>query len=424
LVDVHAAQSNQPILLQISGPNGQFLHAHVDTQASVSCISPTMAAAWNVPVDNSCRQLLLANGSKIQTQGIINCQFGIKGQHGFPGQFWVIPSSGWHVLLGIPELSRLPVTISVDGFPIFRGAAQVEPTTEPPTLKTGEGINFSSGTHQQQAAVQNLLLEYKDNIFEWSGRYGLFRDYPETLPVTSEIPIRRPPFHVGQARREAFQEILEENLARGIIEPSVSPWAAPAFLVEKKGADPTAPASRRWRFCVDYRKLNDVTIDLQYPVRSVRELLDALGGENEFFCTLDLRMGYHHIPLSFEARQRTAFTTPQGQFQYRVMPFGPKRAPRFFQMTMEHILKQHLWTRCLVYIDDIIIFGKDFNSMLSNLRLVMDTLAKAGASFSIQKCHFLAQQVDYLGHVVDKHGCRPNPKIVQAIQNFPQPETR
>jgi hypothetical protein len=187
------------------------------------------------------------------------------------------------------------------------------------------------------------------------------------LSPTDDIPVAEAPFKVSPDKRSALDAILQEYLQRDIIEPSDSPYAAPAFLVSKRQADGSSGASHSYRLVEDYSALNKKLVPNRHPVPSVQELLDSLGRTNAYFCTLDLRQGYHHVPLTMAARRRTAFLTPAGQFQYKRLPYGLSTAPRIFQRNMEKILHRQLFRTCIVYIDDVLVFGPTFSDLLANL---------------------------------------------------------
>ena len=138
---------------------------------------------------------------------------------------------------------------------------------------------------------------------------------------------------------------VAEILAGGQIEPSDSPWSAPVVLVTKKDGGT--------RFCVDYRRLNLATVKDAYPLPHIDDTLDMLAGKR-WFSTLDLASGYWQVSLSLEARCKTAFATHSGLFQFKVMPFGLCNSPATFERLMDRVLQGLLWSRCLVYLDDII----------------------------------------------------------------------
>ena len=157
------------------------------------------------------------------------------------------------------------------------------------------------------------------------------------------------------------EECVTEMLTGGQIEASDSPWSSPVVLVTKKDGGT--------RFCVDYRQLNDATTKDAYPLPRIDDTLNMLAGK-QWFSTLDLASGYWQVSLSQEARVKTAFATHSGLFQFRVMPFGLCNAPATFERLMDRGLQGLRWSRCLVYLDDIISFGSTFDGALANLTLI------------------------------------------------------
>ena len=207
-------------------------------------------------------------------------------------------------------------------------------------------------------------------------------------------------------------------LDQNIISPSTSPWTAPIWIVPKKI---DASGERKWRIVIDYRKLNDITIGDTYPIPNITEILDQLG-KSKYFSTLDLASGFHQIKMSPEDAAKTAFSVPQGHFQFNRMPFGLQNAPSTFQRLMNTVLSGLQGERCFVYLDDIVIYSYDLKSHIENLSAVFEKLRNHNLKLQPDKCEFLRKEVGYLGHVITEDGVKPNPEKIKAVQNFPIPK--
>ena len=268
-------------------------------------------------------------------------------------------------------------------------------------------------TKQQRFKIRQLLHKNEDVFATKEQPFGRTELVTHKIVTETEMPIkqpvRRPPFHLrGEAQKE-----VEKMLDHGVIEPSESPWASPVVLVRKK--DGTL------RYCIDYRKLNSVTRKDSYPLPRIDESLDSLA-ETQYFSTLDLASGYWQIGLDDDARQKSAFCTPNGLYQFKVMPFGLTNAPATFQRLMERILTGLQWQTCLVYIDDIIIFSKTFEEHITHLAEVFSRLKAAGLKLKPKKCSIFQAQVAYLGHIVSRDGISTDPAKTKSIDEWPVPE--
>ncbi|GFW08319.1 retrovirus-related Pol polyprotein from transposon 17.6 [Trichonephila clavipes] len=141
-----------------------------------------------------------------------------------------------------------------------------------------------------------------------------------------------------------------------------------------------------------------------------------------FFSSMDLRSGYWQIEIDKADREKTAFITPEGLYEFKVMPFGLCNAPATFERMMDNLLRHFKWTMCLCYLDDIIVFSETFEDHLIRLRLVLKCLQEAGLKLNSKKCLFAAQEVKILGHLVSSNGVRPDPDKIKAVRNFPTPK--
>lgn len=397
--------------------------AVVDIGSPISIISQLLVNRLKLkttPTDLTCH---LAFGNRVSVSQQVTTVAAV-GEPRIPSTLTAFVSNAPtpELLLGRDILEQLPITLTFNNSLLFSGFRHMQPKRETPTHTPGDGIPFAGGSPTQQKQVRNLIIEHADLFFEYSGRYGLFPQGITDLPLTDKTPVRANPYRLGPAQTEVAEAIMQELLQRDLIEPSTSAYASPMFLVAKKCSDPEAPVSRRFRPVEDYRALNKKLQDCSYPVKTVQELLDTVGHKNVFWVSLDLRQAYHHCPLTQEAREITAFVTPSGHFQYKVLPFGLKTAPRLFQRVMERILAKHLRKHCVIYLDDILIYGQSFEALLDNLKQILTTLQLAGASLNLTKCKFLAQEVEYLGFIVDQTGYRPAPTAVKAVQDYPKPD--
>jgi hypothetical protein len=194
----------------------------------------------------------------------------------------------------------------------------------------------------------------------------------------------------------------------------VSPFASLVLLVQKKDGT--------WRFCVDYRKLNDMTIKNRFPMPVVEEILDELAG-TQFFTSLDMTLGYHQIRMGASEEFKTAFKTHQGHYQFRVMPFGLTNALATFQCAMNLVLAPFLRKFVMVFIDDILIYSSTWHSHLEHLRLVFAALRDHKFYLKAKKCVFGKKELIYLGHIILGEGVATDPQKTDAMLKWPHPQT-
>eukprot|EP00731_Ephydatia_muelleri_P000008 Em0001g8a len=284
-------------------------------------------------------------------------------------------------------------------------------------LKDMLDIERSDIMPAQKAELVDMLLGFH-NAFSLSeeerGETDLIQmtiDTGTTQPRKS--PLRRMPLAV---RAEVARQV-EKMQEMGVVTPSSSPWSSPVVLVRKKdGAH---------RFCVDYRGLNEVTKADGFPLPRVDDLLDQLG-LSRYFSTLDLAAGFWQIRMHPDSKEKTAFATPQGLFEFQVMPFGLMNSPAVFQRLMQQVLAGLNPAEgpefVSVYIDDILIFSANLEDHIGHLKLVLERITQANLKLKPSKCHFIRKEVEYLGHVITPEGLRTNQKLVQAVQEFPTPK--
>lgn len=281
-----------------------------------------------------------------------------------------------------------------------------------------EDIPFILGdklSSSQQSQLRALLEGYGTRLFATKsrpfGKTDIGKHSILTMPDRGPIYQRVRP--TSPDEKKVVREEVQKMLDHKVIRPSSSPWASPIVLVKKKDGSV--------RFCIDYRKLNDITVKDVFPLPRTSDLLESFQG-TKIFSTLDAAAGYWQIPLEENAVQKSAFTSSEGLFEFLVMPFGLCNAPATYQRLMNTLLAGINGITCLVYLDDIIVFSKSFEDHLVDLREVLDRLLEAEILLKPSKCRFGVDQVEYLGHIVSAEGISPDPQKVEKLKNFPPPK--
>ena len=243
---------------------------------------------------------------------------------------------------------------------------------------------------------------------------GITHKMTHRIRTTDCIPIRQKPYRIPQAYREEVLKELEEMEKQGIIEKSESEWASPLVIVTKKDGGV--------RLCVDYRKLNQETKFDAYPMPRIEELLDEIG-KAKFITTLDLAKGYWQVPLASKDREKMAFTTPNGLYQFLTMPFGLSGAPATFQRMMDEVLRG-LNSFVGVYLDDIVIHSETWEEHIAQLEEVLTRLKGANLTIKLKKCVFASDNCTYLGFKIWQGGVRPEEGKIKAVNEMMRPYTK
>lgn len=257
------------------------------------------------------------------------------------------------------------------------------------------------------------LLEKFADLFAAPTELPPSRDCDHSIPlVQGAAPVQMRPYRYAPALKTEIEKQVQEMLDNGIIQKSSSPFSSSVILVKKK--------DNTWRFCVDYRHLNAITVKTKYHVPIIDEFLDELA-KASWFSSLDLRAGFHQIRLKKGEEFKTAFQTHFGQFEFRVMAFGLTGAPGTFQGAMNSTLAPYLRKFVLVFFDDILIYSQSYEEHLVHIRLVFELLAKDQWKIKLSKCTFAQQEIKYLGHVISGAGVGTDPSKVAVVAQWPVP---
>ncbi|VVC38503.1 Reverse transcriptase domain, partial [Cinara cedri] len=244
--------------------------------------------------------------------------------------------------------------------------------------------------------VDHLNAEEKESIYEICFKYA---DCP------------------GYKNKKIEKQIKELEDSKTIVKSS-STWNAPLFVVPKKD---DASGIKKYRVCVDFRKLNEVTVGNVFPLPQITEILDELG-KCKYFTTIDLASGYHQIELDEKDTEKTGFSTGVNHYKFLRLPFGLKGGPSTFQRLMNNVLTRLQGVDGFVYLDDIIVFAPDLKVYNERLEKVMCRLREHNLRVQPAKCEFLKKEVTYLGHIITENGVRPDERKIESVVNFPLPK--
>lgn len=279
-----------------------------------------------------------------------------------------------------------------------------------PVLATeGDGLN----PDEHQRLIQ-LLKKWSCVFASCDDDFGRTNIVQHQIPTGAAPPCRERYRPVPPSLYPELRTLLQGMLDSGVVRESSSPWAAPVVLVKKKDGS--------WRFCVDYRKLNAVTHKDAYPLPRIEESLTGLK-KARWYSTLDLASGYWQVAMDPQDRQKTAFTTPMGLYEFDRMPFGLCNAPATFQRLMQRCLGSMVHDFLLIYLDDVVVFSPDFDSHLHHLEQVFRKLHEHGLKLQPRKCKLFREQVTYLGHVISHEGVATDPQKTAVVSEWPIPQT-
>ena len=277
-------------------------------------------------------------------------------------------------------------------------------------MKIGTGIS-----NDEQCQLRQLISSHFSTFSRDEDDIGFCDKISHAITTTDDVPVRLPHRRIPPHQWAEVRDYLQKSLDRGVIRESSSPFASPVVLVKKRDG--------KLRLCVDYRALNAKTHRDAYPLPRIDEALDALGGA-KFFCSLDLAHGFHQIPVAESDIEKTAFRVGTGGlYEFTRMPFGLCNAPATFMRLMDKAFGDKNFQSLIVYLDDILVFGRTFEETLGRLQVVLDRLGDFGLKVKPEKCNLFTEKLRYLGHSISDRGISPDPDKISAVREWKKPVT-
>ena len=389
---------DEPILVKTYIKNKKVM-AFVDTGANVNLIPESVVYEFGLSLNKqSARPVKTANGYA-QTLGSVSFELSIDGKCETV-EALVIKGFEYTLLL-----SRTKLMIDTDLM-----------SAKPKILNSHCNLTNDHIQEQSRDNVGDRLIRQFSNLFATDstdlGRIDV--EYHRILLNDCEPKAQRP-YRQSIPDAEETARQVRDLLAKGLIRESVSPYAAPITLADKK--DGTK------RLCVDYRRLNKITVADKTPLPLIADVIDRLRGM-KIFSKLDFASGYWQVPVHPEDISKTSFVTRDGHFEWLVLPFGLKNSPSTFHRVVRKILGNLVNTGVMSYLDDIVVYAEDQVEHDRLLTEVFNRLSTHNARLKLSKCEFACNSIEFLGHVVDGTSVRPPIPKIKAIMEYPIPTDR
>lgn len=262
---------------------------------------------------------------------------------------------------------------------------------------------------EQGAVIKSLCESFSDVL---SDKLGVTHLLKYRIILSDNIPVKQSPYRLSPPRMNILKEIVNEMLEEGIIRPSVSPYAAPIFLVPK--------ADGGHRPVVDYRLLNKKVVLESIPLPDIHSCFSWFG-KAKFFSSLDLNKAYHQIALEEDSKHVTAFATDWNLYEFNRVPFGLATGAAVLSRLLDHIFSDFKFKFVFHYLDDLVVFSNTFEEHVDHLNKVLGRLRNAGLTVKPSKVSFARDTLSFLGHVVSEKGVSVDHSRIQSVLDFPQP---
>src|SRR6266513_1472321 len=267
-------------------------------------------------------------------------------------------------------------------------------------------------TKDQEEKFNRLTQKYHEIFAKNDNNLRRTNVAKHTIDVGDHRPIKETAYKVNPHKKKIIEEEIKKMLKKGVIRKSNSPWSSLVTLVIKPNG--------KWRFCIDFRKLNGITRKDNHPLPRIDMLLEKFEG-SKWFSTMDMASGYWQVEMDEKDIEKTAFITHERLYECTIMPFGLTNAPATFQRTMQMVLGELFYTVAPVYIDDIIVHSKTFQDHMRDIEDVFEKLQGANLKLGPEKCKFCFEEIKFLGHIIGKDGIKMDPAKIEKVKNYPKP---
>ncbi len=390
----------------------------IDTGASVSLINADFARSRNLLVKNPMGGVTLrvANNRTVEVIGTTKLEVRL-GKTPILHEYVVVESLIHNVILGADMLRRESIDILFSEMCLLLRGERIPMRNRRSYVVNALSESLPSDQTQLDGSLdasetirlKELVDEYSDIFSKHDEDIG-DSDFIHRIELSEYKPIRSRAYRIPHSQKTVESEEIKKMIRMGVIQQSNSDFTSPIVIVRKK--------DNSNRFCIDFRKLNAITVKDNYPMPLIEERLESLRGKG-IFSSLDLTSGYWQFAVEPSSRKLTAFISHEGVFEFTRMPFGLCNAGATFQRAMEQML---VGIECAIaYIDDIMTSSIDFNTHMGDLRRVFDVLRKHKLKMKARKCVFGARETKFLGFLVSKEGIRVCPSRSDCIRNYPQP---
>lgn len=407
LTNLGCRENSSGLIIAKVSINGVKASIVIDTGASASFLpgEGVVVKDSNPILLTNYTDTRIANNGHLDCTHLTYCDITLEASksHQAGVKFLIINSSddilGYDGLIGTDLIKSFKVSIDSDEGLLVARVNGIIVGEEHRNRKCKEQLGATVQVQEPPSAPLDELLRGYSDIFAEIVT-GPMKSRPmEILLTEREMPKARLRRYSVEDTAEIDRQV-KSMLDRRVIEPSVSPYSSTCHLVPKKNGQK--------RLVINYKPLNEIAVQDHYPIPQISDLLAHLAGA-KYFCALDCTEGFWQIVVSSEDRPKTAFVTPQGLYQFRRCPFGFTNSPAVFQRAMNEIFRDGLYVRCVIYIDDILVYGQTKEETLDNLEWVFKKCKENNVKLKLSKCIFMKEKVNFLGYQIGQGVISPIP---------------